>query len=262
MWTPLKGGGWTSYQIFKNHTYVKKVGTYQNFYLAFIDKLEKKNCWSAPIILMLYFQKKIKKNTRRYNYFTPVYQKSWWYDLQFLKYRIKLTEIGNYGSFFVLLPTTLKPFLKKWKKLLETWSFYTSVPKTQSYEVWFLRYVVRQTEFFFVILGQFLPFYPLTTPENQNFDKMKKHLEMSSFYTCICIYIHDSHIMHGSWDMKCNRHNFLSFWATFFNFAPIAAQKIKIKKKNAWRYHHFTQVYQKSWSYYAILFLRFGTWQM
>ena len=32
-------------------------------------------------------------------------------------------------------------------------------------------------------------------------------------------------------------------------------------KKNAGRYHHFTQVYQKSWSY-AILFLRHGTWHM
>ena len=33
-------------------------------------------------------------------------------------------------------------------------------------------------------------------------------------------------------------------------------QNQKKKKKNAWRYHHFTQVYQKSRSY-AILFLRY-----
>ena len=32
--------------------------------------------------------------------FTPVYQNSSWYDLQFLRYRVWQTEIGNYGSFF------------------------------------------------------------------------------------------------------------------------------------------------------------------
>ena len=44
--------------------------------------------------------------------------------------------------------------------------------KPQSYEVQFLRYGVRQTEFF-DILGHFLPFYPLNNLENQNFEKMK-----------------------------------------------------------------------------------------
>ena len=44
---------------------------------------------------------------------------------------------------------------------------------------------------------------------------------------------------------------------------PIATQKSKFWKneKSAWRYHHFTQVYQKPWSY-TILFLRYGTWQI
>ena len=68
---------------------------------------------------MLYFLKKIKKNTWIYHYFTLVYQ------------------------------------------------------KPQSYEVWFLRYRARQTEFF-VILGHFLPFYPAppNNLENRNFEKM------------------------------------------------------------------------------------------
>ena len=58
---------------------------------------------------MLYFLKQTKKNTWRYHYFTYVYQKSWWYDdLQFLRRRVRQTEIGNYGSFFVLLLPPLK----------------------------------------------------------------------------------------------------------------------------------------------------------
>ena len=53
---------------------------------------------------------------------------------------------------------------------------------------------------------------------------------------------------------------FLSFWI-FCPFTPLTTQKLKILKK--WKkhleiYHHFTQVYRKSWSY-AIKFLRYGT---
>ena len=54
--------------------------------------------------------------------------------------------------------------------------------KWQSYDVCFMRYGARQTEFL-VILDHFLPFYPLN-PKNQNFEKLKKQQEISSFYTC------------------------------------------------------------------------------
>ena len=38
---------------------------------------------------LVFFLKRIKKNnTQRYHYFIPVYQKSWGYDLQFLKYSV------------------------------------------------------------------------------------------------------------------------------------------------------------------------------
>ena len=52
---------------------------------------------------------------------------------------------------------------------------------------------------------------------------------------------------------------FLSSWAIFCPLTPVTVQKMKIEKnwkKNTWKYHHFTQVYEKSWSY-AILFLRY-----
>ena len=47
----------------------------------------------------------------------------------------------------------------------------------QSYEVQFLSYEVRQTEFF-VTLGHFLPFHSPNNPENQNFEKK------TSFWRC------------------------------------------------------------------------------
>ena len=92
----------------------------------------------------------------------------------------------------------------------------------------------------FVILGHFLPFQPSNNSKNQH------------------------RMMYGLWDMERDRQNFLSYWAFFRYFAPLTNQKFKIlkkMKKKAWRYNHFTQVYQKSWSY-AILFLGYGAWRM
>ena len=60
--------------------------------------------------------------------------------------------------------------------------------------------------------------------------------------------IDEDHMMHGSWDIRHNRQNFLLFWVIFCPLTLLTNQKIKIWKKNekrAWRYHHFTQLYQK-----------------
>ena len=58
----------------------------------------------------------------------------------------------------------------------------------QSYDVWFLRYDVRQTELF-VILGHFLSFYPNKNLENQNFEKMEKKWRYRPF----------TQVQHKSW---------------------------------------------------------------
>ena len=44
---------------------------------------------------------------------------------------------------------------------------------------------LRHDRQIFIILGRFLPFDPLNNPKNQNFEKIKKHLETLSFYTCL-----------------------------------------------------------------------------
>ena len=85
--------------------------------------------------------------------------------------------------------------------------------KWKSYDVGFLRYGVWQTEFF-VILGHFLPFYPTNNSTNPNFDKWKKHLEKSSFYTCV----RQMTIIYDVWFLRygVRREIFLSFWAIFW----------------------------------------------
>ena len=101
--------------------------------------------------------------------------------------------------------------------------------KSQSYDVWFLRYGVRQTEFF-VIMDCFLPFHSPMDPENQNFEKMKKTIE--DIIILQMFNINDSHMIYGFSDMECNRQNFLSFWTVF---CPYTTRKIKILKN--WKKH-------------------------
>ena len=120
--------------------------------------------------------------------------------------------------------------------------------KWQSYDEWFLRYGVWQTEFF-VNLDRFLPFYPPDNPKNKNFEKMNKRRgDIIILHMCS---IDENHRMYGPWYMEPDRQNFLSFWTVFCPFTILTTAKIKILKnwkKNTWRYYHFTQVYQKSWS--------------
>ena len=109
----------------------------------------------------------------------------------------------------------------------------------------FLRYGAWET--FFVIFDYFLPFYPPNNLGNFHFEKTKKMPgDIIILHKCI---INDNHMMYGSWDMKCDRHNFLSFWVFFYffgTFTPIITQKIQIKKKkekkNDWVSSFYTSV--------------------
>ena len=97
--------------------------------------------------------------------------------------------------FFVILnffcpftPLTIQKIkiLKKWKKKwLEIISFTQLYQKSWSYVTLFMRYDVWGMWFLFFILGYFLPFYHPNNQKNQNFRKMIKHLEISSFHTCV-----------------------------------------------------------------------------
>ena len=73
-----------------------------NYLLQKLLEWTNKICKSFNIYNVVF--KKIEKKTWRYHYFTPAHQKSWSYDLLFLRYRVWQTEIGNYGSFTLLPP--------------------------------------------------------------------------------------------------------------------------------------------------------------
>ena len=130
--------------------------------------------------------------------------------------------------------------------------------KSWSYATLFLRYGGWQMQLFF-ILGHFLPLYTPNSPKNKNLIKMKKQPgDIIILHKCTKNY---DQMMYSSWDMVHDRCNcYFLFWAIFCPFTPLTAQKnqnFEKIKKNTWRYHHFTQMYEKSWSY-AMLFLRYG----
>ena len=134
----------------------------------------------------------------------------------------------GYGLFFALYPSPKNQknqnFGKMKKKCWRHPNFKQVYGKPQSYEVQFLRYWVRQTEFF-VILGHFLPLYPPNNQKNQNFKTMKK-----PFWDVITLHLctkNHNRMMHASWDMEYDRNNFLSFWAIFCPFTPLLTPKNK-----------------------------------
>ena len=101
------------------------------------------------------------KNLWKYYHFTHVHYKWQSFGVWFLRYGAWRSE------FFVILdqflhfhPITTQK-IKFWKNEKSAWRYchFTHVyHKWQSYDVWFLRYGVWQTEFF-VILDHFLYFY-------------------------------------------------------------------------------------------------------
>ena len=96
--------------------------------------------------------------------------------------------------------------------------------------IWYMVFEIwSTTDNFFVILSQFLPFYPTSNPKNQNFEK-KKHLKIPSFYTSETKN-HD-YMLYCSWDMAHDRSIFLfSFSAIFCPSTPLTPQTMKISKK-------------------------------
>ena len=87
---------------------------------------------------------------------------------------------------------------EKKKKKKKAWRYYPFTQahhKLQSYDVGFLRYGARRTEFF-CHFGPFLPFYPTNNPDNKISEKLKKtpgHIIILKMCT-----INENHIMYGS----------------------------------------------------------------
>ena len=115
----------------------------------------------------------IQKNTWTYYHFTNLHHKWQSYNVSFLRHKARQTIFLSFWIVFCSLPYEPRKS-KFWKNEKTTRRYYhfTHVYRNwQSYDVWYLRYRVRQT-IFFVILDHFLPFYPPNNPKNQNLIKI------------------------------------------------------------------------------------------
>ena len=80
-------------------------------------------------------------------------------------------------------------------------------------------------------------------------EKYKKTLDILSFHTCVQLIKIIWYMVPEIW-RSITGGTFWSSWAIFWPITTLTPWKMKISKikKPPWRYHHFTQVYQKSWS--------------
>ena len=152
-------------------------------------------CHLRPFFVLLphYWPQKLKfgkkfKNTWRYYPFTHVYHKSKSHHVCFLRYKVQRTELFVILGHFLPFDPPNNPKNQNFEKMKKsTWRYhhFTQVyHKWQSYDIWFLRYQLQQTDFF-VILDHFLLFYPTIDPNIKIWKECKKHLEILTFYTCV-----------------------------------------------------------------------------
>ena len=222
----------------------RRLGTPQNFCLAFIDKLEKqlfirKNCWSGPIknvrilIFAMFFKK--KKNKEKHLEISLFYTclprtTIIWGTVPELRSETNIIFLSFWAIFLPsCLPSNLKnQNFEKTKKLLWRCHHFTNVyQKSQSCNICFLRYGDWQTyrhNFLWFWAIFFCHFTLLMNPKI--WKKGKKPGDIILLYMCS---INENH-MYGSRDMECNRQNYVSFWTIFYHFTPLTTQKIEALK--------------------------------
>ena len=150
------------------------------------------------------------------------------------------TFFCHFRPFFAFFAPLLTPKINIWKKckktpghiiLLHMCTINQDHMMNGSWDMKFNR------QNFFVILDSILPFYPPSTLKNENIKNDKSPGDMIILHKCTKN--HD-HMLYCSWYMLYERCNcYFSFWAIFYLFTPLTAQKMKISKqwKNTWIYH-------------------------
>ena len=139
-----------------------------------------KKCKNSHIYNVIFKKIVIKKSTWRYHCFTPVYLKYWWYDLQFLRYRVWQTEIGNYGSFLALTPPSKNPKNQNFEKMKRIAGDIINLRKcTKTTFIWgMVSEIQSETDRVFCYSGPFFcpfTFYPTTNKKIKIWKKCKEN---------------------------------------------------------------------------------------
>ena len=202
-----------------------KWSSYDAWFLRYrVQQAEFLLLWTIFCSLPPLTTQKIKIDAWRCCHVTHVYHEWKSYDVWFLRYRdMEIWSATEFFSFWAIFcpfnppPPQQQPRKSKfWKNEKKPWRYhhFTQVyHKWQSYDGWFLKHDVQQTEFF-IILSHFLPFYPTNNPKSQNFEKMKRALRD-------IIILHKwnknhNHTLYCSRDTACDRCNCYFSFGLFF----------------------------------------------
>ena len=124
--------------------------------------------------------------------------------------------------------------------------------KSQSYDVWFLRYGVRQAEFFIILFGSFFAILtppallPLMILKIKILKKKEKYDWRYYPFIHMCT-INEDHMIYGSWNIKVQQTESFVILGHFLPYQPpdnLENQNFKIEK-NTWSYYHFTHLHHK-----------------
>ena len=164
------------------------------------------------------FFKKIDKNTCRYHYqnLDDMICSSWDIERNILKFFALLSPLKSCKN----------QNFEKSKNLLEI-SFYTCVPKITI--TWCIVPEIRsETD---RIVCHFGPFFvllpsplPLMIPKIKILKKFNEknawryYSFTDKWYMCT---MNEDHMIYSSWNIRCDRQNFLSFWAIFCPLSPL-----------------------------------------
>ena len=123
------------------------------------------------------------KCTWRYYPFRYVYHKPRSYDVWFLRYKVQRTKVFVILGHFLSFDSPNNPKnqnfeTKKWN----SWRYYYFTLAYHKWQSWcMVPDISSAIDRFFCHFGLFFALYPTNNAENQNFEKMKKLLEILSF---------------------------------------------------------------------------------
>ena len=186
-------------------------------------------CLFSPLTTQKIKILKLKKNTWRYH-FTHLHHNWKSYDVWFLRYG------ASWRSFFVILDHFLHFYSpNSWKN-----QNFEEMKKAPGDTIILHMCNINENH---MIYGSwdmghdrlnfmsswtiFCLFTPLTTRKTKILKKMNKTSEdIIILHMCTS---NNNHTMYGSWDMTCDRQNFLSFWIIFCPFTPSLPNNPKTK---------------------------------
>ena len=146
-----------------------------------------------------------------------MYHKSQSHDVWFLRYRVWETECFVILDYFLHFQPPNNPENQNFEKIKNMTGDIIILQKDtiNDNDMMYGSWDMTQDIEFFVFLGHFLPFYSTNNPKNQNFEKMKKTLEISSFYTSV-----SKSWLYATILMDVTIFHFGLFFDLFFNLLP------------------------------------------